>query len=114
MNKPTFTTTIASPTDVKLPMWAYAIMIGASITAGSSVAMTRLGIPLWGWALEFVIMTLVAYFLVRNNAIEKSDSEKGNPTYVVANRSKSHHFRHRHGDPHHRGSSLCFLLTAPS
>ncbi|MGM5593962.1 hypothetical protein [Corynebacterium glucuronolyticum] len=86
MNKPTFTTTIASPTDVKLPMWAYAIMIGASITAGSSVAMTRLGIPLWGWALEFVIMTLVAYFLVRNNAIEKSDSEKGNPTYVVANR----------------------------
>lgn len=31
-------------------------------------------------------MTLVAYFLVRNNAIEKSDSEKGNPTYVVANR----------------------------
>lgn len=86
MNKPTFTTTIASPTDVKLPMWAYAIMIGASITAGSSVVMTRLGIPLWGWALEFVIMTLVAYFLVRNNAVEKSDSEKGNPTYVVANR----------------------------
>ncbi|GFL59224.1 MULTISPECIES: hypothetical protein [Corynebacterium] len=86
MNKPTFTTTIASPTDVKLPMWAYAIMIGASITAGSSVAMTRLGIPLWGWALEFVIMTLVAYFLVRNNAVEKSDGEKGNPTCVVANR----------------------------
>ena len=28
----------------------------------------------------------MAYFLVRNNAVEKSDGEKGNPTYVVANR----------------------------
>lgn len=113
MNKPTFTTTIASPTDVKLPMWAYAIMIGASITAGSSVAMTRLGIPLWGWALEFVIMTLVAYFLVRNNAIERATAKREIPP-TSSQTAEIHHFRHRHGDPHHRGSSLCFLLTAPS
>ena len=58
-------------------------MIGASITAGSAIVMTKLELPAWAWILEFAVLTVVTFFVVKNNATFSVDS-----AYVVTNRQR--------------------------
>lgn len=83
MSKPSAKSTISSPLGIKMPIWVYATMIGASITAGSAIVMTKLELPAWAWLLEFTVLTVVTFFVVKNNATSSVDS-----AYVVTNRQR--------------------------
>jgi len=83
MSKPSAKSTISSPLGIKMPIWVYATMIGASITAGSAIVMTKLELPAWAWILEFAVLTVVTFFVVKNNATFSVDS-----AYVVTNRQR--------------------------
>lgn len=63
--------------------FVYACLVSLSITLGSVIIMFRLGIPWWGWAIQYIILTAISYGVVRRNMDQTSEG-----AYVVINRRK--------------------------
>lgn len=56
---------IRTPFGYTAPVWLFAVIVAGAITLGSALGMAPLGIPWWGWIIEFAILMVPTYYFAQ-------------------------------------------------
>ena len=76
---------VETPLGLVIPAGVYAILIAFVITAGSALIMFDLDIPIWGWGIEFAVLSISCLGFVPKmmEKWEKRKDDAGRDVYVI-------------------------------